>query len=214
MERTCEKCGTGMPHDVPRRRVAGLFVCSGCADVGHQKVAHDMSATDPLIIRHCAFCGSGQVIGRNDGSVECDFCQSVFTVRIEPFYPGWPQTVDGVTQGIPLHPNESPDNAGAYAGDDAGMPTTDNDGFGAGLDTEDEDDEWLEDEPVEDDDFSEEDQEDEEEENPFQRNSTLNTAFGGQIDEDAYIKHVALRLASEEDRDRVLSIVRDISMVQ
>lgn len=202
--RKCEKCGTTMPADIPRHRVAGLFVCGSCKEPDGltTKIAHDMSSRDPLVVRHCPFCGSGQVIARNDGSVECDFCQSVFTVRVEPFYPGWPQTVDGTPQDIPLHPNEAGDNAGGFDTEEGGdFPETMNsdeefeeegeeedDGF-AGLDTDDQDDEG-------DDDFD------------FGKKSQLVTAYGGEVDEETYIKHLAIRIASDEDRERIINMIR------
>lgn len=190
MSRSCEKCNADMPSDVPRKRVAGLFVCGSCTS-GIEKVSHDMSSRDPLVVMHCCFCGSGQVVGRNDGSVECGFCQSVFTARIEPFYSGWPQTVNGIPQNIPLHPNELGDNAGGFE-ENMNNTQPDRNDFGAGLGDE-EDTEELDDE---DEDFD------------FQRNSSLSTAFGGSVDEDAYIKHLAIRLAGEQDRDRVIDRVR------
>ncbi len=36
------------------------------------KHAHD--ATENQELRHCPFCGAGKIIGRQDGSVECEFC--------------------------------------------------------------------------------------------------------------------------------------------
>lgn len=199
MKRDCEKCGTEMPADVPRQRVAGLFVCEGCT--GHKKIAHDMSTRDPLVVRHCAFCGSGQVVARNDGSVECGFCQSVFTIRIEPFYMGWPQTVNGTPQDLPLHPNESGDNAGGFPGEEGGFDSEedefgeeDDDQFGAGFEDEGEE-------------FDDEDDE-EEEEFDFGKKSFLTTAFGGEVDEESYIKHLAIRLADDNDRDRIIDSIR------
>jgi hypothetical protein len=57
-----------------------------------QRIAHFVAADQPDMvflghdsgdsqtIFHCCFCGSGQVIARSDGTVECEFCHSVFTV--------------------------------------------------------------------------------------------------------------------------------------
>ena len=44
------------------------------------RVAHDPG--DPMVATHCPFCGSGQVIGRSDGNIECDFCGQVYLVRV------------------------------------------------------------------------------------------------------------------------------------
>lgn len=54
-----------------------------------QRVAHDPG--DPLITSHCPFCGSGQVAGRSDGTIGCDFCGQNYIVRVQPAFPGMPQ---------------------------------------------------------------------------------------------------------------------------
>lgn len=53
------------------------------------RLAHDPG--DPLITSHCPFCGSGQVVGRSDGTIECDFCGQNYIVRVQPAFPGMPQ---------------------------------------------------------------------------------------------------------------------------
>lgn len=53
------------------------------------RIAHDPG--DPLITSHCPFCGSGQVAGRSDGTISCDFCGQVYIVRVQPAFPGMPQ---------------------------------------------------------------------------------------------------------------------------
>lgn len=53
------------------------------------RVAHDPG--DPLITSHCPFCGSGQVAGRSDGTIGCDFCGQSYIVRVQPAFPGMPQ---------------------------------------------------------------------------------------------------------------------------
>jgi hypothetical protein len=53
------------------------------------RVAHDPG--DPLITSHCPFCGSGQVVGRSDGTIECGFCGQHYIVRVQPAFPGMPQ---------------------------------------------------------------------------------------------------------------------------
>jgi hypothetical protein len=40
-------------------------------------------------------CGSGSVTARSDGTIECGYCATVFTVAVHPKHPGMPQTVDG-----------------------------------------------------------------------------------------------------------------------
>lgn len=56
--------------------------------VGH-RTAHDPG--DPLVTSHCPFCGSGQVVGRSDGTISCDFCGQAYIVRVQPAFPGMPQ---------------------------------------------------------------------------------------------------------------------------
>ena len=57
------------------------------------RVAHDPG--DPLITSHCPFCGSGQVVGRSDGTIGCDFCGQNYIVRVQPAFPGMPQMPGG-----------------------------------------------------------------------------------------------------------------------
>lgn len=66
------------------------------------RVAHDMG--DGGVVNHCPFCGSGAVVGGSDGSVECGFCHTVFSVQVQPSNPSMPQTVNGqpfVPPGMP-----------------------------------------------------------------------------------------------------------------
>lgn len=58
-----------------------------------RRVAHDPG--DPLITSHCPFCGSGQVVGRSDGTIGCDFCGQAYIVRVQPSFPGMPQPPGG-----------------------------------------------------------------------------------------------------------------------
>jgi len=53
------------------------------------RIAHDPG--DPLVTSHCPFCGSGQVVGRSDGTIGCDFCGQNYIVRVQPAFPGMPQ---------------------------------------------------------------------------------------------------------------------------
>lgn len=63
---------------------------------------------DGVTIAHCPFCGSGQVIGRSDGNVECQFCNQAFMVRVQPMYSAFPQSVDGMPVQIPGMPAPDP----------------------------------------------------------------------------------------------------------
>jgi hypothetical protein len=58
-----------------------------------RKIAHDPG--DPLVTSHCPFCGSGQVVGRSDGTIGCDFCGQAYIVRVQPAFPGMPQMPNG-----------------------------------------------------------------------------------------------------------------------
>lgn len=57
------------------------------------RTAHDPG--DPLVTSHCPFCGSGQVVGRSDGTIGCDFCGQNYIVRVQPAFPGMPQMPGG-----------------------------------------------------------------------------------------------------------------------
>lgn len=52
-------------------------------------------------------CGSGGVVGGSTGTVECTFCNSHFTVQVQPKHINSPQTVNGQPVHIPGMPDES-----------------------------------------------------------------------------------------------------------
>jgi ribosomal protein S27AE len=56
-------------------------------------------------VLHCPFCGSGAVIARSDGTIECGFCTSVFTVQVQPQYAAFPQTANGMPYPWPGQPD-------------------------------------------------------------------------------------------------------------
>jgi hypothetical protein len=73
------------------------------------RVAHDPG--DPQITSHCPFCGSGQIVGRSDGTIGCDFCGMNYIVRVQPAFPGMPQApgmggapTDVGPDGMPVDP--------------------------------------------------------------------------------------------------------------
>lgn len=76
-------------------------------------------------VLHCPFCGSGAVIARSDGTIECNFCTSVFTVQVQPQFAAFPQT----TQGQPYPWPGQPDPASVVSPGGAAMP---GDPMGAG----------------------------------------------------------------------------------
>jgi hypothetical protein len=83
-----------------------------------RRIAHDPG--DPLITSHCPFCGSGQVVGRSDGTISCDFCGQAYIVRVQPAFPGMPQMPNGPGAPSDIGPD------GGVVGPDAlgpdGMP--------------------------------------------------------------------------------------------
>jgi hypothetical protein len=65
---------------------------------------------DNLInVQNCPFCGSGQVIARSDGTCECEFCSTAFTVQVQPKLPAFPRTIDGQPIDVPGMPNGGQD---------------------------------------------------------------------------------------------------------
>jgi LAGLIDADG-like domain len=147
---------------------------------------------------NCPFCGSGQVLARSDGTTECDFCDQVFIVQIQPQHPEMPQTVNGMPYQIPGMPTPSegsnlPPGATPNAPQTAG---TDHASFGgdnlatkapaAGTDGG-----TLP---------------------PPGKTSALITEDGVALDEDSYLAHLALKHTS--DRDATISEVRALRGVQ
>ena len=112
---TCPECS----RDVPVR--GGFFAqhqkgkqgrCPGSGKPAPKqteaarKVAHDSG--DGETIFHCPFCGAGQVVARSDGTAECGFCQTAFTVQVQPNMAAVPQTIDGVPHVHPDMPGSDP----------------------------------------------------------------------------------------------------------
>lgn len=101
------------------------------------RIAHDPG--DPLITSHCPFCGSGQVVGRSDGTIGCDFCGQNYIVRVQPAFPGSPQMPGspgapsdagpdgGVVDPGMVGPDGMPVDEGP-PGDDEGAPPAGDDG--------------------------------------------------------------------------------------
>jgi hypothetical protein len=86
-----------------------------------RRLAHDSG--DGQTVLHCPFCGGGQVIGRSDGTIECEFDGTAFTVQVQPLYSGFPQTVNGMPFPIPGMPGQiggAPMPPGPM--DDTGLP--------------------------------------------------------------------------------------------
>lgn len=159
-------------------------------------LAHD--ATENQAVRHCFSCGGGKIIGRADGSIECEFCGVHFTVQVQPQYPNFPQTVNGVPQQIPGMPGQVETPGAAPGMDGGGFPPDDQSGLPPG---------GLEgaDGPVEGTDEGAEEMGDEEPP-PFAKKESFRTTAGAVLDEDDYVRHLAIRYAS--DRDAMIARIR------
>lgn len=162
---------------------------------GIVKVAHDSG--DPEVVFHCPFCGSGQVIARSDGTIECGFCKAAFTVQVQPRYPAFPQTIDGVPMQVPgmgpQWPGQDDEAMQAAQGVDADPdgPDGDPNPF-AGSD-----------------DDAEEDQEPDGSDgggNPFAKKS-YRTAHGGEVELEPFLRYVALEAA--RDRRSMLTRLKE-----
>lgn len=78
--------------------------------LSRRKTAH--GGGDGQTLHHCPGCGSGGIVGRSDGSIECTLCNMVFTVQLQPHSPFMPQTVNGEPVQIPGMPNSGADDLG------------------------------------------------------------------------------------------------------
>lgn len=167
------------------------------------KMAHDSG--DAETIMHCPFCGSGQVIARSDGTVECGFCKACFTVQIQPQYPAFPQTIDGVPMKVPgMGPQ--------WPGDPEGQDVLQARDAAEGTDA-DPDDDGDDDNPFSGGDADSDEDADQEDGNdaggngnPFAKKS-YRTAHGGLVDLGGFLRHVALE--SARDREAMLERLRE-----
>lgn len=153
--------------------------------------AHDSG--DGETIFHCPFCGSGQVLARSDGTVECEFCSTAFTVQVQPQMPAFPQTIDGVPVDVPGMPagganaNVPPGAApGADPGAEGDLEA--NDGP-PGADDQDDGSDDGDDKPA------------------FLKGSMLRTAAGRALPREHYMQHLAL--AHARNREAVLAMIRE-----
>lgn len=170
----------------------------------YQKVAHDSG--DGATIFHCPFCGSGQVIARSDRSTECEYCHTCFTVQVQPQFPAFPQTIDGMPMQMPGMPGQvggppaAPDAMGDPMG---GADPMGGGGFPPGEDGGEEDEGF----PGSEDEEEESDDEGGDSAPPFAKGSMLRTASGAALGMDNYLKHLAIKFA--DDKDTVIERVRE-----
>lgn len=202
--RLCDRCGYKVAPGTPRTRVGDEMLCAACTTSAYRKeaamtaqvvrkFAHDSG--DGQTIYHCFSCGSGKVIARSDRSTECMYCGVVFTVQVQPQFAAFPQTIDGmpvpvpgmpgqIDQGGPPPPGapEDMDESGIFPpGSDAAADGGEENPFAS----------------VDGDEEAEEDEEngdeEEDEENPFAKKKSYRTSLGHRLDEDDFVRHLAIR---------------------
>lgn len=169
-------------------------------------------------IMHCPFCGSGAVLARSDGTVECNFCTSVFTVQVQPQFAAFPQTAEGMPYQWPGQPGLDQlagggDGAmGGFPGPVAGEPDSeaDDNPFGASADDEGEEgdaDEAAGGAAASDDVEGTKAQVGGKDAPPFTKKKSYRTAAGYQLDRDEYLRHLAISAAHH--RGKVARLVRE-----
>jgi hypothetical protein len=150
---------------------------------------------------NCPFCGSGQVIARSDRTVECEYCHTCFTVQVQPQFPAFPQTINGMPMQVPGMPGQIGGPPAAPDPAAGGMPGQDPMGAAPGGD---EDGGF----PPGEDDSGADGSEDEggDDAPPWAKKSMLRTASGASLAWDNYLKHLAIKFA--DDKDAVIERVR------
>ena len=84
-------------------RIATLLDDQGEATEYFAKIAH--VSGNQIDVLHCPFCGSGAIVARSDGSINCSFCNAAFTVTASPVYPAFPEERDsGLSTGARIRP--------------------------------------------------------------------------------------------------------------
>lgn len=202
-------------------KVAVLRNPDGTPRSGIAVVAH--VSGNQIDILHCPFCGSGAVIGRSDGTVECGYCTSVFTVQTQPQYNGFPQSVNGqpyqwpgmpdpgsvaapdMPEGTNLNPNTNGEND-VVGGPPTGLQSSDP-ADADGDDGEDDDDKpaFLKGKGDKSDKGDDKKKDSKDKGNPFSK-KTYRTASGAVLDEENYLAHLAIQFAN--DKARVARLVK------
>ena len=222
-QRACDRCHRKMePYRSRKRDENGDLLCEGCANGREgrpltgmkiaKKITKPTLATahlarieghivrlahgggDNVTIFHCPMCGSGQVVARSDGTTECEFCDSVFIVQIQPQHPEMPQTINGVPYQIPGMPaggdQPKPDNGLDMDPNDPnaqGEPEDDSASFGG-------------------DDLADKAGDPGEEEDSFPKQSMFITRDGVALSLESYLKHLAIQ--TSDDPEATLAEVR------
>ena len=185
-----------------------------------RRTAHDSG--DGATVRHCPFCGGGQVVGRSDGTIECEFDGTAFTVQVQPIYSGFPQTdANGMPIPIPGMPGQiggPPLAEPGLEGEEDGNPfAEDADGQDAPPGAED----GAPFPPGGDEPLGEDDGDDDEgapppakpkadKPKPSKKTSAslYATASGARLSEQAFTKHLAIRHASPAELEPLLARFR------
>lgn len=212
--------------------------------VGFKRIVAHVSGNS-IDVLHCPFCGSGALIARSDGTIECNYCTAVFTVQVQPQFPAFPMTSQGQPYAWPGQPDPatvvSPGGSpmapgdpmatgpGGAPGDLAAQPFS---GSGPTDGTDDGGSDgppWADggdgDDDADDDptaqiggksappfgkgkksDKSDKKDDGKKGDNPFAKKKSYLTATGAVLDEDEYIRHLAI--AHADDPARMASRVR------
>ena len=156
------------------------------------RLGHD--GGDGTVIMHCGFCGSGALVARSDGAVECQSCMTCFTMQVQPQYPFSPQTMNGQPidpPGMPGNPNDQQVQMGDFEQDESSLP--DEDGGMPPVADADEDGvpDMDEDAPPADDKGDDGDKQ-------FPPKKSFLTNKGAVLDEDRYVRHLAFATAANK----------------
>jgi hypothetical protein len=74
-----------------------------------------------MVPKHCVMCGSGDIIGNSDGTNTCNYCESTFSVQLEPAFPAMP--MDDGSMGNPVDAEQANDPDAAAMGEDPSART-------------------------------------------------------------------------------------------
>jgi hypothetical protein len=147
---------------------------------------------------NCPSCGSGQVIARSDGTIECGFCKMCFTVQVQPRHPAFPQTINGVPMEVPGMGPQWPGEEDAVQGDQMDQAALPPGQPG-------QEDQEVPDESPGADEADEEEDTDEDNANPFAKKSYRSTT-GAALGHDDFLRHLAVSTAS--NRAKMIKVIR------
>lgn len=196
-------------------RIATLIGSGGKPYLGMKVIAH--VSGNQIDVLHCPFCGTGAVIARSDGTIECGFCTSVFTVQTQPQYNGFPQSVDGQPYewpGMPQQPgvvpadpppgtDVNPNSMGVPSPPMSSDPADGNDDMedvsDDDADSDDDDDKpaFLKGKGDKSDSKSDK-KSDKKSDNPFAKKKSYRTASGALVDEADFLAHLAILHAKDK----------------